>query len=369
MKRVAGNRVAGERRAEKRAADNRTARVHLDDRAGRLGPIFVDRASHVGRDHGSGSDSKSRSSSRGGGGSTRRQGQSVTHDFAALAFYVGGRARMEQRETWRLEPGDVLIVPAGEPHRLIEARNPDTWRLGFCVPCLASDPTAAAALLEPFERVRDGASPVVRIPPERREFLESLFREFSVSPEGAADADLVRRSLLTLIINEVARAARATTTSPVPAAVSSARKAGAGAAGTTAARTSAGGAGAGPGIVTETLRYIERHCLEPLTLTAIAAAMRRTPSYITTALTRATGRSAVAWIIAGRMAEARRRLLHSDERIDIIAERVGYADPTHFIRLFRRMHGATPAGWRAAQRETTLESPATRARRRPPSPK
>ncbi len=47
--------------------------------------------------------------------------------------------------------------------------------------------------------------------------------------------------------------------------------------------------------------------------------------------------------------EARRRLLHSDERVDVIAERVGYADPTHFIRMFRREHGATPAAWRAAQ--------------------
>jgi AraC family transcriptional regulator, transcriptional activator of pobA len=314
---------------KKRAPD-----ISLDDRAGRLGPIFVDKASHVGKSDGG-----------------RRQ--PITHEFAALAFYVGGGARMEQRETWRLEPGDVLIVPAGEPHRLIEANNPEMWRLGFCVPCLASDPTAAAALLDPFERVRDGASPVVRIPPERRDFLESLFREFSVSPEGAADANLVRRSLLTLIINEVARAA-----APSSEGRSSARN-----------------------IVTDTLRYIERHCLEPLTLTAIAAAMHRTPSYITTALTRATGRSAVAWIIAGRMAEARRRLLHSDERVEIIAERVGYADPTHFIRLFRRMHGATPAGWRAAQREegrtarparptrATPTTRATRARRRTPSPK
>jgi AraC-like DNA-binding protein len=247
----------------------------------------------------------------------------------------------------------VLIVPAGEPHRLIEASKPDMWRLGFCVPCLASDSAAAAALLEPFERVRDGASPVVRIPPERRDFLESLFREFSVSPEGAADGDLVRRSLLTLIINEVAKAAAGGATG-----------------------TGAPARNGTSGIVTETLRYIERHCLEPLTLTAIAAAMKRTPSYITTALTRATGRSAVAWIIAGRMAEARRRLLHSDERVDIIAERVGYADPTHFIRLFRRVHGATPAGWRAAQREEGLAARATttgvkgpkRTRRRPPSP-
>ncbi len=207
--------------------------------------------------------------------------------------------------------------------------------------------------------MRDGASPVVRIPPERRGFLESLFREFSVSPEGAADGDLVRRTLLTLIINEVARG-----------------RAWRGRRHEARARLQRTG-DAAPGIVTETLRYIERHCLEPLTLTAIAAAMSRTPSSITTALTRATGRSAVAWIIAGRMAEARRRLLHSDERVDIIAERVGYADPTHFIRLFRRMHGATPAGWRAAQREEDSTARATtdrqpprpkRTRRRPPSP-
>jgi thioredoxin reductase/AraC-like DNA-binding protein len=103
-------------------------------------------------------------------------------------------------------------------------------------------------------------------------------------------------------------------------------------------------------IVARSLQFIERHCLGPLTLNEIAAAMGRTPSHITTALTRATGRSAVAWIIAGRMAEARRRLLHSNERMDVIAEQVGYADVTHFIRLFRREHGATPAAWRAAQR-------------------
>jgi len=57
----------------------------------------------------------------------------------------------------------------------------------------------------------------------------------------------------------------------------------------------------------------------------------------------------VQWIVSGRMAEARRLLLHSDEMVDVVAERVGYADATHFIRMFRREHGATPAAWRAAQ--------------------
>jgi AraC-like DNA-binding protein len=59
-----------------------------------------------------------------------------------------------------------------------------------------------------------------------------------------------------------------------------------------------------------------------------------------------TGRTVGQWILEYRMAEARRRLRGTDEHVDTIAERVGYADVTHFIRLFRRTHGLTPAAWR-----------------------
>ena len=242
-------------------------------------------------------------------------GAPVSHDFATLGFYVGGSSRVEQRATWTLERGDLLIIPAGEPHRMIEGRRPELWGLGFCVPCFSAE--ATAALLEPFERVRDGAAPVVRIAAERRAFLASLFQELSASPAVVGVEATVQLSLLTLILSEVTRAS-----------------------------VWASAARPERSIVSQSLRYIERHCFEPLTLNQVAAAVKRTPSYVTTALTRATGRSAVAWIIAGRMAEARRRLLHSDERVEIIAERVGYADATHFIRLFRRTHGATPAAWR-----------------------
>ena len=50
----------------------------------------------------------------------------------------------------------------------------------------------------------------------------------------------------------------------------------------------------------------------------VAAAVHRSPAHVTTALRRATGKSAVAWIITGRLAEARRRLVSSDERVDVI---------------------------------------------------
>jgi AraC-like DNA-binding protein len=278
-----------------RTTKARAAEVRAEDAPGQRGAIFAGRGLSFSRlSHGP-----------------------VSHDHAVLAFYVGGRSRLELRGTWTLEPGAVLIVPAGEPHRVFAKDRPDFWGLGVCVPCL--DAETSAALAEPFERVRRGASPVVPIPAPRRAFLESLFQELSAL--RAADAPRVRQSLLTLIVREVARAAAWTDD--------------------TAGETS---------LVAECLRFIERRCLEPLTLRAVAAAVGRTPSYVTTALKRATGRTAVEWIIAGRMGEARRRLLHSDERVDVIAERVGYADVTHFIRLFRRTHGATPAAWRSARR-------------------
>jgi AraC family transcriptional activator of pobA len=244
----------------------------------------------------------------------------VTHQFAALAFYTGGRSRIEQRGLWTLEAGDVFLVPAGEPHRLVEARQSEFWGLGFCVPCFAAED--AERLLEPFERVRSGASAVVRVASERHAFLEGLFRELADAsdPRRRGEPPVVQRSLLTLVVHEVQRAARWGVDAPSTRSV-----------------------------VADSLTFIERNCLGPLTLKDVARAVGRSPAYVTTALTRATGRSAVEWIIAGRMAEARRLLLHSDEMVDVVAERVGYADPTHFIRMFHRAHGATPAAWRAAK--------------------
>lgn len=244
-----------------------------------------------------------------------------THAYAVLAYHVGGTSQMEQRGQWSLTRGDVQIIPAGEPHRLVAAAGSELWGVGVCTSCLIAEGAAAAGLLAVFERVRGGASAVVRIPAERQGFFEVLLAELQAATERTDEAGVrVQRSLLTLIVDEVSRAF-----APDQVAASD-------------------------GVVADSLRFIERNCLAPLTLKAVAAAVRRSPAYVTTALRRATGRSAVQWIVAGRLAEARRRLLHSDEMVEVIAERVGYADATQFIRMFRREHGVTPAAWRAQQR-------------------
>ena len=271
----------------------------------------------------------------------------LTHSYAALAFYVAGGASLQMRsggsrpdaDRWNVEAGDVLIVPAGMAHRADPARGllrsvddaddadeAAFWGVALCAPCLIADDVG---LLRVFEQVRDGAAAVARIPEARRPWLTSLFEELSaLATSPPPDVDHLERSLLTLILREVQRARPHL---PVGAQAV---------------------AGSTKSVVVEALRHIERHCLRPLTLREVAEAVGRSPAYVTTALTRATGRSAKAWIVSGRLAEARRLLLHSDELVDVIAERVGYADVTHFIRMFRREHGVTPAAWRAARLET-----------------
>jgi AraC-like DNA-binding protein len=144
-----------------------------------------------------------------------------------------------------------------------------------------------------------------------------LVRELQAAVVHPSPSAATARRLLTLITQEVAQGAWSST--PVER---------------------------GRDIVAESLQYIERRCLEPLSLDRLGRDIGRSPAYLTAALKRATGRSAGWWITAGRMAEARRRLRYSMDTIGTIAKHVGYADPTHFIRVFQRMHGSTPAIWR-----------------------
>lgn len=282
----------------------------------------------------------------------------VVHAHAALVFFTGGGATIEQAGRWKLSAGDVMLVPAGMPHRLVEERGAVRWGLGFCTPCFAGE---LDPLLAPFERARAGGSAVVTIAAERRARFEALLGELEeAAPRNDRAGLAVKKGLLTLVLDEVGRAGSEESTSAgragagrLSGAPDDAGIAGEGrGAGRDPSAGASRGASAGKeqGLVAQSLRFIERNCLGPLSLGELAAAMSKSPAHLTTVLRRATGKSAVQWIIAGRLAEARRLLTSSAEPVERIAERVGYADATHFIRLFRREHGVTPAAWRAGAR-------------------
>jgi AraC family transcriptional regulator, transcriptional activator of pobA len=255
---------------------------------------------------------------------TCRPPAAAVHTYSVLAFQVSGRLQVQHRGDLAVEAGNVHVIPAGDAHRVLAARASDAWGIALCRTCL---PPERAGLLSVFDRVRGGALPVLELPGSRQAHVLGLLEELAREQGRGPSADAaVTESLLTLILTEVARA--------------------------TPGRTEA--APVETSLVQAALSLIEARCLGAITLAELAAELRRTPAHLTTAVRHATGRTVGEWIREGRLAEARRRLVATDERVDIIAERVGYADPSSFVRLFRRHHGISPGAYRTRERTARL---------------
>jgi AraC family transcriptional activator of pobA len=99
-------------------------------------------------------------------------------------------------------------------------------------------------------------------------------------------------------------------------------------------------------LLAEVFEVIERRFADSVSLSDVAREVGRSTAHLTTIVRQQTGMTVQQWIIERRMAEARQRLMASDENVDVLAERVGYRDPTLFIRHFKRAHGVTPRRWR-----------------------
>ncbi|MCZ6665359.1 MAG: AraC family transcriptional regulator [Gammaproteobacteria bacterium] len=153
-----------------------------------------------------------------------------------------------------------------------------------------------------------------------------LYRELQEECErGAPESSELVRSLLLLLLGEVRRA--------MPG-------------GETTAPTGS--------LVADALEFIQRRCLDPISLKDVAAAVHRTPAHVAFTVKKFTSHSVGEWLRAGRVAEAAARLAHTEDSIDEITNHVGWQDKTHFIRQFRKSHGATPAAWRRQHRAKHL---------------
>ena len=244
----------------------------------------------------------------------------TSHTEYGLNYLVDGWFAMEHGGPIEVRAGELTVVPAGVPHRPLAGEQLEYWLVGFCPSCVGLD--EGMLLMSPFRRVRHGVSPVVAIPPERRPHLLRLFGELAEELErGAPESAELARSLLLLILGEVRRA--------MPGAD------------TPAARGS---------LVSEALEFIQRRCLDGISLEDVAAFVHRTPAHVAATVKKATGYTVGQWLTSARVAEAAARLAHTDDSLDDIAEHVGWRDKTHFIRQFRKAHGVTPARWRREQR-------------------
>lgn len=88
------------------------------------------------------------------------------------------------------------------------------------------------------------------------------------------------------------------------------------------------------------------HAGQPLHLGLIAEEVGRHPAHVARVFRRHYGMSMGAWLRERRLEAAAARLKTTDETIGTIGASLGFADQSHFTRLFRRMFGATPGSYR-----------------------
>lgn len=94
------------------------------------------------------------------------------------------------------------------------------------------------------------------------------------------------------------------------------------------------------------LDHVEASLDQELTLAVLAALCRLSPFHFARAFHETVGCPPHAYVTARRVDRARRLLEETDQPVSDIAASVGYAEPSHLARLFKRVHGVAPAAYR-----------------------
>ncbi|MBN8215950.1 MAG: helix-turn-helix transcriptional regulator [Spirochaetes bacterium] len=93
-------------------------------------------------------------------------------------------------------------------------------------------------------------------------------------------------------------------------------------------------------------QYLAHHHAEPLTLTGLARAVGYAPSHTSRIFHAQSGRPLFEYLQRLRVQAACALLRSSDRPVRDIGMAVGFRDPSHFQRAFRRLTGASPLSWR-----------------------
>jgi transcriptional regulator GlxA family with amidase domain len=96
-------------------------------------------------------------------------------------------------------------------------------------------------------------------------------------------------------------------------------------------------------------QFIEANLANKVRVMDLARITRLSGSYFAKAFRADVGKSPYAYILHERIERAQEVMLTTSESLASIAVACGFADQSHFTRLFHRLVGMSPAGWRRAR--------------------
>lgn len=100
----------------------------------------------------------------------------------------------------------------------------------------------------------------------------------------------------------------------------------------------------------ELLELIETHALTTKEVSAYAELMHLSAFQLNAIAKAGTGRTCSELITDQIILEAKRYLLATTDQVTQVADRLGYEDPSYFIRFFKKHTGYTPEGFRQKSR-------------------
>ncbi|PZR72462.1 MAG: AraC family transcriptional regulator [Chthoniobacterales bacterium] len=102
-----------------------------------------------------------------------------------------------------------------------------------------------------------------------------------------------------------------------------------------------------PPLVQKARKYIDKHKLEPLSLTDVAKAAGASVFHFCKVFHKSTGLRFTDYVARVRLDDARTQLLNPSRRISEVAYDVGFQSLTQFNRTFKRVFGQSPTEFRA----------------------
>ncbi|MOA45630.1 Bifunctional transcriptional activator/DNA repair enzyme AdaA [compost metagenome] len=98
--------------------------------------------------------------------------------------------------------------------------------------------------------------------------------------------------------------------------------------------------------MSEIVQFINSHYTEELSLHLLADKFYVSPYYLSRFFKEATGFTFVEYLNSVRIKEAKKLLLRSSMKVNLIAKHTGFGSVTHFGRVFKQITGHTPLYYR-----------------------
>lgn len=99
-------------------------------------------------------------------------------------------------------------------------------------------------------------------------------------------------------------------------------------------------------IVGYVMDFIQTHYAEDISLEQVASRLNLSPSYLSVYIRDKTGANYIDHINTVRIVKAKELLARNELNVQEIGRRIGYHNPTSFIRMFKRFTGTTPKEYR-----------------------